>query len=136
MNPAQTFRTSPSSYAALCGVLSVPLVLAVAGLFSGTRNMQFLILCAIMPATAGLWLSTFRLRLDDSGIEYRVLFGRSFSVSYAEVSSLKSRTVVFGRGFVREWILHLQDGRRLRMNLKPFPKEAYGALCQRIRCEG
>jgi hypothetical protein len=135
VNSMQTFRTSPWSYAALCGVLSIPLVLAFAGIVSGTGEMHLLFLSAILPATAGLWLGTFRLRLDDSGIEYRALFGSSFSVSYAEITSLKSRTVVYGRGFVREWILHLRDGRRLRLNLKPFPREAYGALCQRIRCD-
>jgi len=33
---------------------------------------------ALLPATAALWLAWFRLRIDDSGIEYRDLFGRNF----------------------------------------------------------
>ena len=136
MSGPRTFRTSPGSYAALCGVLSVPLVIwSGVALSHGTLDLAALLLSSGLPATAAIWLAYFRLRIDDSGIEYRDLLGRSFSVAYSEVDSLKSRTISAGRGFVHEWVLQLHDGRRLRINLKPFPRETYWLLCQRIRCE-
>jgi hypothetical protein len=132
----QTFRTSPGSYVALCGVLSVPLAIWILALFSrGRVDLAPLLISIALPAIAAIWLAYFRLQIDDRGIEYRELFGRSFSVAYSDVASLKSRTVSSGRGFGYEWVLHLHDGRRLRLNLKPFPMETYGALCQRIRCD-
>jgi hypothetical protein len=132
----QTFRTSPGAYVALCGVLSVPLAIWIWAVLSrGRLDLAPLLISIALPAIAAIWLAYFRLRIDDWGIEYRELFGRSFSVAYSDVASLKSRTISFGRGFGYEWILRLHDGRRLRLNLKPFPREIYGALCQRIRCD-
>ena len=132
----QIFRTSPGSYAALCGVLSVPLAIWIwASLSRGRLDLTPLFISIALPATAAIWLAYFRLRIDDWGIDYRELFGRSFRVAYSDVASLKSRTISFGRGFGYEWVLHLHDGRRLRLNLKPFPRETYGALCQRIHCD-
>jgi len=136
MSAPRTFRTSPGSYAALCGVLSLPLVIWGWVAFSrGQLDLPALLLSAALPAIAAIWLAYFRLRLDDSGIEYRALFGRNFSVAYSEVDFLKSRTLSVGRGFAHEWVLHLHDGRTLRVNLKPFPRETYGLLCQRIHCD-
>jgi hypothetical protein len=132
---SRTFRTSPGSYAALCGLLSIPLVVGIWGATSGTVDLKSLFMAALLPATAALWLAWFRLRIDDSGIEYRDLFGRTFNVAYSEIASLKSRTVSYGRGFSFEWILQLRNGRRLRLNLKPFPRETYGVLCKRIGCD-
>lgn len=120
----------------LCGVLSVPLALCGWGALSGGRiDFTTLLVSIALPAIAAIWLACFRLRIDDSGIEYRELFGRGFSVAYSEILSLKSRTISIGRYFGYEWVLHLHDGRKLRLNLKPFPRETYGLLCQRIRCD-
>ena len=135
MNASRTFRTSPGSYAALCGLLSIPFAVGIWGATSGPVDLKLLSMSALLPATAALWLAWFRLRIDDSGIEYRDLFGRNFNVEYSEVSSLKSRPVSYGRGFGREWILHLRDGRRLRLNLKPFPRETYDVLCRHMSCD-
>jgi hypothetical protein len=134
MSVPQTFRTSPGSYVALCGVLSAPLAIwGWAALFHGRFDLSLLMFFIALPATAAVWLTYFRLRLDDSGIEYRDLFGRNIRVAYSEVVSLKSHWVR-GRYSAQEWLLHLHDGRRLRINLKPFPREVYGLLCERIRC--
>jgi len=136
MSPPQTFRASPGSYAALCGVLSVPIVIwGWVALSRGRPDLTALLLSSALPATAAVWLAYFRLRIGDSGIEYRDLFGMSFSVAYSEVDSLKSRTIFTGHGFAHQWVLHLHDGRRLRINLKPFPRQTHGLLCQRIRCD-
>ena len=136
MSARRTFRTSPGSYAALCGVLSVPLAIwSWAALSCGRFDLTALLISIALPAAAAIWLAYFRLRIDDQGLEYRDLFGRSFRVAYSEIASLKSRTVSYGRGFGYEWLLHLHDGRRLRINLKPFPREVYGLLCQRVRCD-
>jgi hypothetical protein len=137
MSAPQTFRTSPGSYAGLCGALSIPAVLLGWGvLFLGRVDLTVvLIFFVCLLAAAAVWLAYFRLRIDDVGIDYRDLFGRNFRVTYSQIASLKSRTVSSGRGFAREWILHLHDGRRLRVNLKPFPREVYGLLCRRIRCD-
>jgi hypothetical protein len=132
---SRTFRTSPGSYAALCGVLSIPFLLSLWGTIRGTTDFEWLLIAAALPSSAALWLAYFRLRIDDSGIEYRDLFGRNFGVAYTEISSLKSRAVSSGGRIGYEWILHLRDGRNLRLNLKPFPREAYGILCERIRCD-
>ena len=136
MSTPQTFRTSPGSYAAFCGVLSAPLATLIwATLSRGRLDLPPLLISIVLPATAAIWLAYFRLRIDDWGIEYRDLFGRGFRVAYSEVASLKFRTVWLSRGFGYEWVLHLHDGRRLRLNLKPFPRETYGELCQRIHCD-
>lgn len=136
MNAPRTFRTSPGSYVALCGVLSVPLLIwGSVALSRGRLDLTALLVSSALPATAAIWLAYFRLRIDDSGIEYRDLFRKSFTVAYSEVDSLKSRTILTAHGFAREWVLHLHDGRRFRINLKPFPRETYGLLCQRIRCD-
>jgi hypothetical protein len=137
MSAPHTFRTSLGSYLGLCGVLSVPpLIVAWAVLFAGRVDLTFAVIFLFcLPVTAAIWLAYFRLRIDDSGIEYRDLFGRSFRVAYSEVASLKSSVISYGRGFGYEWILHLHDGRRLRLNLKPFPREVHGLLCRRINCE-
>jgi len=136
MSAPRTFRTSPGSYAALCGVLSVPLVIwGWVAVSRGRLDLAALLLSGALPATAAVWLAYFRLRIDDSGIEYRDLLGRNFRIAYSEVDSLKARTLSTGRGFAHEWVLHLHDGRRLRINLKPFPRETYGLLCQRIHCD-
>ena len=129
---SRTFRTSPGSYG-LAGICSLPLLIGIFRGFNGDMNL--LLVSAIMPAVVALWLAWFRLRLDDSGIEYRDLLGKNFRVAYSEIASLKSRTVSYGRGFGYEWILHLRDGRKLRLNLKPFPRETYRVLCQRISCD-
>jgi len=136
MSAPRTFRTSPGSYAALCGVLSVPLVLWVwAALLRNRFDFTALVVSLALPAVAAIWLGWFRLRIDDSGLEYRALLGRSFNIAFSEIAFLKSRVVSYGRGFGYEWMLHLHDGRQLRLNLKPFPREVYGVLCQRIRCD-
>lgn len=135
MSASRTFRTSPGSYAALCGALSIPLLAGLWRAIQGTADLEFLSVSAILPATAALWLASFRLKIDDSGIEYRDLFGKSFSADFSEIASLKSRATSYGRGFGHEWILHLRDGRKFRVNLKPFPRGTYGILCERIRCD-
>jgi len=114
-------------------VLSLPLLLAaLRELSGGLVDRTELVIVVLLPAIAALWLACFRLRLDDSGIEYRDLCGRSFRVAYADVESLKSRTRSSGRGIYRQWILHLRDGRDLRINLKPFPRDAYKVLSERL----
>ena len=134
MSAPQTFRASPGSYVALCGVLSVPLaILGWAALLRDRFDLSLLLFFIALPVTAAVWLAYFRLRIDDGGIEYRDLFGRNFRVAYSEVVSLKAHRVR-GRYSAQEWLLHLHDGRRLRINLKPFPREVYGLLCERIRC--
>jgi len=131
----RTFRTSPGSYAALCGVLSVPLAIWTWVALSRSRfDFTALLISLALPAMAAIWLGYFRLRIDDSGLEYRDLFGKSFKVSFSEIAFLKSRVISLGRGSGYEWMLHLHDGRQLRLNLKPFPRNVYGLLCQRIRC--
>ena len=87
-----------------------------------------------LVVTAVVWLAYFRLRFDDSGIEYRDLFSRNFRLPYTEISSLKSRTSS-GRFSATEWTLHLNDGRKVRVNLRPFPLEAWQLLRQRVRCD-
>jgi hypothetical protein len=134
MSVPQTFRTSPGSYVALCGALSLPLAFwGWAALTKGGLHLIALLVSLALPATAAVWLAYFRLRIDDWGIEYRDLFGRNFRVAYSEVASLKSHWVT-GRYSAQEWLLHLHDGRRLRINLKPFPGKVYGLLCERIKC--
>jgi hypothetical protein len=134
VSASQTFRTSPGSYAVLCGVLSAPLVFTVWRVISGgLLDGASLLISIILPATAAIWLSHYRLRIDDSGIEYRDLFGKNFRVAFSEITSLKARSISYGRGSGITWVLNLRDGRRLRMNLKPFPREVYGLLSQKIR---
>jgi hypothetical protein len=101
----------------------------------GRLEFPALLLSLALPAIGATWLGYFRLRIDDSGIQYRALFGRSFNVAFSEIAFLKSRVISYGRGFSYEWMLHLHDGRQLRLNLKPFPREVYGLLCQRISCD-
>jgi hypothetical protein len=133
MSAPRTFHTTWGSYAGLCGVLSLPLLLAAwRALSGGLVDRTELLIVVLLPAIAALWLACFRLRLDDSGIEYRDLFGRSFRVAYSQVDSLKTRTLSSGRGIYRQWTLHLGDGRDLRINLKPFPGEAYKVLSERL----
>jgi hypothetical protein len=135
MSTPRTFRTSPGSYAALCGALSVPPALLGWGvLFAGRSDLTLPLLFLIaLPVTAAAWLAYFRLRMDDHEIEYRDLLGRNFRVAYSDILSLKSHSVR-GRNSAQEWLLHLHDGRQLRINLKPFPKEVYCLLFERIRC--
>lgn len=132
MSTPQTFRTSPGSYVVLCGVLSVAPIAAT--LSPVGFGLTMLLILWAMPVTAAIWFAYFRLRLDEWGIEYRDLFGRNFRVAYAEIAFLKSQRVSTGRGFAVEWILHLHDGSQLRLNLKPFPRDASALLSQRIRC--
>lgn len=136
MSTPRTFRTSPSSYVALCGVLSLPMVLCWWGVLGlGRRDLTMVsAFFTALVITAVVWLAHFRLRFDDSGIEYRDLFGRNFRLTYSEIASLSSRTIS-GRFSTTEWTLHLHDGRKLRINLKPFPLEAWRLLCQRVRCD-
>jgi hypothetical protein len=130
----QTFRPSRGSYSALCGVLSVPLVICVGAAVSrGRLEFTPLLLSIAFPVSAAIWLSCFRLRIDDDGVEYREL-GRSFKVAYSDVISLQSRRVSYVQSSAYSWVLHLHDGRELRLNLKPFPREAYRVLCERIPC--
>jgi len=130
VSASQTLRTSPGSYAALCGALSVPAI-AVA-LSPGRLDLIAMIVTTALPTTAAIWLAYLRLRIDDWGIEYRDLFGRNFRVAYSEIAFLKS--IYTARGFSYECI-HLHDGRRLRLNLKPFPWGTYALLSRRIRCQ-
>jgi len=137
MTTAQIFRTSPDSYVALCGVLSVPLAAWILVIPSSSRlDLTGLIFSMALPVTAAIWLAYFRLRIDDWGIDYRDLLGRNVRVAYSEVSSLKYQTKSYGGRSYGLWLLHLHDGRSLRLNLKPFPREAYRALCRRIHCDG
>ena len=131
----QTFRTSPGSYAALCGVLSMPLAIWGWAALSGHVDLTALLISAALPVSAAIWLAYFRLRIDDSGIEYRDLLGKTFRVAYPEIDSLKSRPITTGRGNYRLWVLHLRDGRSLRINLKPFPRDAYGVLSKRLHSD-
>jgi len=134
MNPPRTFRTSLGSYALLCGVLSVPLLLLAGGALAGGHvERTALLLSAVPPAAAALWLAGFKLRIDDSGIEYRSLLGGSFRIPYSEIDSLRTHTIRTSRGLYRQWVLQLRDGRSLPMNLKPFVSSAYSVLLQRIR---
>jgi hypothetical protein len=136
MTGPRTFRTSPGSYAALCGVLSVPFFIWVWSAFSrGTVDPRALLISASLPVAAAVWLAWYRLRIDDSGIEYRDL-RRSFYVRYPEVASLKAEWISGGRfGSVHRFTLHLHDGRELPINLKPFPRDAYKALSERLRSD-
>ena len=109
-------------------------LIAWAVLFAGRSDLSLPLLFFIaLPTAAAAWLAYFRLRIDDWGVEYRDLFGRNFRVAYPEIVSLKSHTLP-GRYSAHEWLLHLHDGRQLRINLKPFPRGAYDLLCERIRC--
>ena len=135
MSEPLTFRTSPGSYVGLCGTLCVPAALIAWGaLFAGRSDLSLpLLFFVALPVAAAAWLAYFRLRIDDWGIEYRDLLGKNFCVAYSEIVSLKSHWVS-GRSSAQQWLLHLQDGRRLRINLKPFPRAVYDLLCERIRC--
>jgi hypothetical protein len=134
MTTPLTFRPSPGSYAALCGVFSVPLAILIwVALSRGRLELTPLLLSIALPASAAVWLGCFRLRIDDEGIEYRELC-RRFKVAYSDVISLKSRTISYVQSSAYTWVLHLHDGRGLRINLKPFPRETYRALCERVPC--
>jgi len=134
MSAPQTFRTSPGSYAAFCGVLSVLPVLSGYGVLLGRADFNTPFIFSVgLVAAAAIWLAYFRLRVDDSGIEYRDLFGRNFKVAYSEIASLKRHWTSGGHSAL-EWHLHLHDGRRLRINLKPFPREVEVLLRERIKC--
>jgi hypothetical protein len=105
------------------------------GVSRGTFDLEALLVSAFLPAAAAVWLGWFRLRIEDSGIGYRDL-GRSFYVSYAEVASLKTEWISGGRfGSVHRLTLHLHDGRKLPINLKPFPRDACTALSARLRSD-
>ena len=136
MTATQTFRTSPGTYVGLCGVLSLPVVLGWWGvLFVGRRDLEMWVAgFTALFVIAAVWLAYLRLRLSESGIEYRDLFGKTFSLHYSEISSLKSRTIP-GRFSGTEWTLRLHDGRSLRVNLQPFPREALEMLRQRVSCD-
>jgi hypothetical protein len=130
MSQSVTFRTSPGSYAALCGVLSIPLVVLTAVyLGRGVADPALLAIAVLLPSTAAVWLAYLRLRLDDSGLEYRDLFGRTLRIPYSQISGLRSEWL-FGR--YPQWMLHLRDGRKLRINFKAFPRSAYAELSKRI----
>jgi hypothetical protein len=83
------------------------------------------------PLAVATWLAGFRLRIDDSGIEYRDLFSKSFKVAYSEIQHLRLETYSAGRTYWR-WVLHLSDGRTLTKNLKPFARTALDVLRGRI----
>ena len=75
----------------------MPLVLWVwSGVSRGTFDLEALLVSAFLPTVAAVSLGWFRLRIDDSGIEYRDLI-RSFYVSYPEVASLKTEWISGGR---------------------------------------
>jgi hypothetical protein len=131
----QSFRTSPGWYAVVCGVYSLPLPIWGWGALIGAVGLTPVLISASLPAVAAFWLAYFRLRIDDFGIEYRDLLRPGFKIAYSDIASLKTRTISYGRGFGYEWVLHLHDGRKLRLNLKPFPREAYRLLCERICCD-
>ncbi|GEM_PF-4212616 len=130
MSEPLTFRTSPGSYAVLCGMLSIPLLACAANFLArGVADPRVLAISVLLPATAAVWLGSLRLRLDDACLDYRDLFGRNFRIPYAQVSALRTEWI-YGR-YPRS-MLHLRDGRRLPINLKPFPRTAYGELSKRL----
>jgi len=136
MSAPQTFRTSPGSYAVLCGSLSLPLILWVCIALRGSSfGLTALLIAIAMPGTAAVWLAYLRLRIDESGIEYRDLLGKSFRVTYSEVESLKTRWMSSRYGPYRQSILHLRDGRNLRINFRPFPGDAFGVLSERLKSD-
>ena len=131
MNQPITFRTAAGSYVVLCGILSIPLfVWATVYLIRGVVDPTALAISALLPSTAALWLASFRLRLDESWLEYRHLFGRSLRIPYAQIKELRSERL---HGRYLQWMLHLRDGRKLRINLKPFPRAAYRELSERLQ---
>jgi len=115
-------------------VLAVPFVVCGCAALSGRRvDLAILLISLALPVTAAIWLAYFRLRVDQSGIEYRDLFGKNFRVAYSEIESLRTQTLAAGGRNYQMWILHLHDGRRLRINLKPLPRDVHVLLLKRLQ---
>jgi len=135
VNESRIFHALPISYVALCSPwLFLLILLLLFGDRTDPTYIRVLLIFIGIPAIFAAWLAYFRLRVDDHGVEYRDLFGRNFKIAYSDVISLKSH-VESGRFMAIVWILHLRDGRRLRLNLKPFSRDVYGLLCEHIRCD-
>ncbi len=128
-----TLRTTRKTYVVLGTVLSLPLVLWCIAIALGAKVGLGETLVALgMPAIAMAWLAYYRLRLDDWGIEYRDLLGRNARASWSEVSCMKSQWIGRANGYA--WWLHFHDGRKISINLGPFPRNALDLLRERIPC--
>jgi hypothetical protein len=106
-------------------LFSVPLPIGVLSLLFGLHvDRKFpsgLYVCAALPLAVATWLASYRLRIDDSGIEYRNL-SKSFKVAYSEIKRLRPYMISTGHGPNTRWILRLSDGRKLTMNLTPLAR--------------
>jgi hypothetical protein len=58
-------------------------------LSSGGLNWVTLLSTLALPVGGALWLASFRLLLDESGLEVRQPFRRNLKVAYSEIASLK-----------------------------------------------
>ena len=127
----RTFRAATSAYLILCGLSGIPLGLCIlAWVRTGKLDLEFLVATLILPSAFAVWLSAFLLKFDASGITYRTLFGGSRRVEFAQLASPESISLSFGSKVPLGFILHLTDGTNLRLNLKPFPRDAVNAVSE------
>ena len=124
-----TFRTAPSTYFVVVGLLSLPAMLLI---FAMIRNHHFEPIASIASlAFPGVWalgLSRFRLDFDETSFTYRSPFDRVRSAKYADIISLgNARSGPVSRRPIVVSV-RLRGGSTMLVNLKPFPIEALQTL--------
>jgi hypothetical protein len=125
MTAHRTFRASTSAYLILCGLTGIPFFFCIlAWIRFGRLDLEFFVATLILPISFAVWLSAFLLRLDASGITYRTLFGGSRRVAFAQLASPEAVLLSSRSKIPLGFVLHLTDGTNLRLNLKPFTREA------------
>ena len=136
MSADATYRSCASAYVVLCGpwvALGVVALLDWASFETGAwREVALFIGIA---AVVAVWLRWFRLVISDVGFSSRSPFGRTRSVPYSHVQSVKMSVRGPATKVPLGVIVTLSDGDAFRVNFKVFPKLAGDLLMERIRGE-
>jgi hypothetical protein len=133
---SRIFRTSRGSWLVWVCVMAPPLAISLWNLalmparvpMRARLELVVVLLLAIGFVTA--WLGAFRLEFTKQTISYRSLFSRTRIFKRADISSAGWATITRPTEGPVTFVIRLTAGDELRINAKPFPREAVRMLIE------
>ena len=132
----RTYRASPSTYAILGILSSVPTVCLIAiSVRDRDPHVGLFLAFVAFPIVCAIGLGVLRLTFDDTGVTYRRLFAGTRHVEYSEIigvrpthKSVNSLNPYFMGVRLIGVDLKLRSGGYLTILCKPLSRGAYEAL--------
>jgi hypothetical protein len=125
----RTYRSAPSAYVVLVGLVSVPALIWIYGLLNGiTFDVGFGLAVLALPVSFWGWLAAFRLDISDDTIAYRSLFGGVRNAKVSDIESISPSRAPRPSRSPLQFRVQLRDKTGFIVNMKPFPKAAASML--------